>query len=130
MASLEHEHCSQERYHFNFEVLLPSGETLPPMKKKKKSRELLFPINCRITDDERELLSRRVYDAGRRSTVGKIIRQYLFPSDWRSELDERREKHRRLGIKDTKFYSNRVLKRLGLKPKMGRPRKIKLPRAA
>lgn len=96
------------------------------MKKKKKYLEInrfnLERLGYRVGPEHYELLSRWAYDT-RHNSIQRIIDERIFPRTWKKELEELRIKHRKLGLKDTLFYQSAYLKKMGIKPKLGRPRK-------
>ena len=89
--------------------------------KKKIEPPKLSLLPYRPGPRQFELLARRAYDAGRKWSIQRIMDAGLFQRDWELELEERREKHRKLGLKDTQFYQSSELRKMGIKPHIGRP---------
>ncbi len=95
----------------------------------KKSTKRSF--HYRTEDPRYELIARRMFDnlPSKKQSIQKELDRELFKEDWQKELEERRAKHRQLGIPDTKFYHPRKLKAMGRRYKYGRRKSIVVPKA-
>lgn len=93
------------------------------MKKSSKvDPDELNATHYRTTWKQFEYLSRSAFQAGHNS-IKKVIDERVFDRKWMTKLEELRQQHRKLGIKDFNFWPAVVRKRLGYKVEMGRPKK-------
>jgi len=81
------------------------------------------PVLFRFTDKQYEYLSRSAYESGSNS-MQEFVNKRLF-KNIDDELTALRAKQKKLGVQDSRFYTPKERKKMGLKVRRGR-RKLPL----